>query len=357
MKSNRPVLIHVVESFSGGTLESVAQLCHTFSSEIDITVLHGIRPDTPENFADKFPADVKLVRWSTPRGFSPWGILTAIMELRRLTTRLDPIFVHAHSTKAGAFARVAFPLGGRRVLYSPRGYAFLRTDIPAFARAIIWGIERLLGILPHTIVACGHEEYKFSAALCRDAKMVLNAVSVAELEQVSSDIAKAEVFRVVTAGRIAPQKNFQLFAEIADELANEGIEFVWIGGGTPPDSNFSTNISITGHLSRSECIQTMATGHVYIQTSKWEGLSRAILEAMALGLPVLLTPVAGNREMVAEGVNGQLCSTSGEFVAAIRQLRDDADQRSRFGAASHDIISKNHDVAQIRKQWVSVYGL
>ena len=137
MKPNRPVLLYVVESFSGGTLESVAQLCHMFSSEIDITVLHGIRPDTPENFADKFPAGVNLVRWSTPRGFNPLRILTTVLELRRLSARLDPIFVHAHSTKAGAFARMAFPLGGRRVLYSPRGFAFLRTDISGVARAII----------------------------------------------------------------------------------------------------------------------------------------------------------------------------------------------------------------------------
>lgn len=81
---------------------------------------------------------------------------------------------------------------------------------------------------------------------------------------------------------------------------------------------------------------------VFVCPSRTEGLSNAILEAMALSVAVLATDVGGNREIVEDGTNGLLVPAGqyGELAEKLRALTVDSSLRGRLVAAGLDTIDR-----------------
>lgn len=70
-----------------------------------------------------------------------------------------------------------------------------------------------------------------------------------------------------------------------------------------------------------------------------------LIQYMAVGLPVVASPVGMNREVVQNGVNGFLAETADEWMAALRQLADDPDLRRRMGEAGRCMVAERYCLA------------
>lgn len=84
----------------------------------------------------------------------------------------------------------------------------------------------------------------------------------------------------------------------------------------------------------------LAAADIYVSTSFVDSTSVSLLEAMACGLPVVTTDIAGNREWIADGVNGMLYPPGDHSALAdkISQLVEDESLRRRFGERSRRIV-------------------
>lgn len=69
-----------------------------------------------------------------------------------------------------------------------------------------------------------------------------------------------------------------------------------------------------------------------------------LIQYMAVGLPVIASPVGVNRDIVEPGVNGFLCETPDEWVAAIRLLAADVDLRRRMGEAGRRKVETSYSL-------------
>src|SRR5262249_34284444 len=78
-----------------------------------------------------------------------------------------------------------------------------------------------------------------------------------------------------------------------------------------------------------------------------------LLQYQAAGLPVVANPVGVHPEMIAEGVTGYLASTSEEWVAAIRALRDDPPRRLEMGREARRQVERRYSVAAWSGQFLS----
>jgi len=358
------LVLHAVESFGGGTLRLLATLCRATAGSVGHHVLHGQRDEGESARAEGFPPGTGFTPWAVGRALSPAADGAALLALRRAVAELKPALVHAHSSKAGALARLALAGAGVPVLYSPHGYSFLRRDLAPPLRAAYWAIERLLGFSGHLTVACGVAEYGLARQVSRRVLLIPNMVDLAQFPPPAAARSGSSEgpglapggLRIGTAGGIRPQKNFPLFAAIAAALAGSGLQFVWIGGGTiPPGTPRPDNLSVTGWLPHDQALAQLAGCDLYLQSSSWEGLSIAVLEGMALGLPVLATPVAGNAELVIDGYNGYLCAGRDHFVACLRQLAADPAARASFGAASRRLVEGSYALERVAPRWLSLY--
>ncbi len=349
-------VLHAVESFSSGVLQSISLICRSVPAIDEFVVLHGNRAETPKDLDRWFSPGVRLIEWHVERELSASADLRAFRELRSVVRDLRPDVIHAHSSKAGALCRLLTLVEKANVVYSPRGYAFLRGDLPRAKQRFYRSLEWLLGQLDHITVACGVGELIQAASVSRRCMLIPNMIDVGPLGALEGRRRHDAVLAVAMCGRIQPQKNFPLFASIAERLQGEPFVFKWIGGGrVPPGCPVPPNVEITGWLERRAALAQLAASDVFLQTSLWEGLPLAMLEAMALRLPVLVLPAVGNSELAIDGVNGFKCGCVDDFVDRLRELRESSDLRARLGEQGRHIVDRNHDATVTATRWESLY--
>lgn len=96
---------------------------------------------------------------------------------------------------------------------------------------------------------------------------------------------------------------------------------------------------------------------VFVLPSRSEGMSNALLEAMACGLPCVVTDVGSNAEVVrGNGVGALVCRPEGaELFRSISALYADPELRTRLGAEAHRIVRDNYSIEQMVDSYRHVY--
>jgi glycosyltransferase involved in cell wall biosynthesis len=90
-----------------------------------------------------------------------------------------------------------------------------------------------------------------------------------------------------------------------------------------------------------------------------DNLPTVIMEAMAAGLPVISTPLAGIPEMVEPGVTGELVPErdSAALATAIERLLDDPGRMRQLGARGREIVREKFSIEENVRQLRQVFGL
>ncbi|SAL55425.1 group 1 glycosyl transferase [Caballeronia cordobensis] len=353
-------IVHITEAFGGGVLSMLTQLSNRAAAAgVGVTILHSIRQETPNDFSKLFHPAVKLTYVNMVREVSVKHDLSGLRDLVRKLRECDPSVIHLHSSKAGvlgrAAARIAAPRA--RVFYSPHGLAFLRRDVSAAKQFAYLSFERIAARLGGTIVACSKSELAEieTKMHARQARMIENGVNVAEIPP---RIEKRDGELVIgMSGRAMFQKNHEAFVKLATALHGPSVRFVWIGGsedelpaGTPKGA-----VSCSGWVTRERALELTSELDIYVQTSRWEGMPIALIEAQVAGIPAVVTDVVGNRDVVQHGLTGFVASSAEEMEKCIAILRDEPALRARMGAAARASASKRFSMDAIFRQWLLMY--
>ena len=147
---------------------------------------------------------------------------------------------------------------------------------------------------------------------------------------------------LVFAGRLAPQKAVDV---ALDALARvDGVTLVIAGDGIENSRlrdhaaklGLDEQVRFLGPQPRSVVFELLRAADAALLTSSWENFPHMVVEALAVGTPVLATAVGGVREIVRDGENGLLVTVGDvEAVAdAIERYFDDAELRERLRAAA-----------------------
>jgi glycosyltransferase involved in cell wall biosynthesis len=141
--------------------------------------------------------------------------------------------------------------------------------------------------------------------------------------------------RIVTTGRLVWQKGHDYLLTALAQLRARGVDFhaQIIGDGElRPQLAFSIRdldlgecVELTGALASADVLARMREADVFVLSSHTEGISNAVVEAMAVGLPIVTTDAGGMREVVDDGVHG--------FVVPVRDAAAIAD---RLAILAHD---------------------
>lgn len=148
--------------------------------------------------------------------------------------------------------------------------------------------------------------------------------------------------RLLAVGRLVAQKGVDV---LLNALAMPGLERAAldvVGDGDWRDRlegqaaalGLTDRVRFLGWLDRAELAEIYRSVDVFVLPSRDEGMPNVVLEAMASGLPVAASRVAGAEDLVAEGETGFLVppEDADALAAALRKLTDDADLRAVLGA-------------------------
>ncbi len=96
---------------------------------------------------------------------------------------------------------------------------------------------------------------------------------------------------------------------------------------------------------------------LFVLPSRYEGLSNALLEAMACGLPVISTRVGGSRDIIEDGVNGLLVEvdTKDLLCDAMERVLRDRQLAANLGANAKATIEAKHDIRKIANAYINLY--
>jgi glycosyltransferase involved in cell wall biosynthesis len=111
-----------------------------------------------------------------------------------------------------------------------------------------------------------------------------------------------------------------------------------------------------GH--REDVAQLLQQAHIFVLPSYYgEGLPKALLEACAVGRPVISTDIPGCRDIVRDGYNGLLVPPKDPeaLAVAIAKLLDDASLRQRMGAAGRETILGEFTAEEINHKTIEQY--
>lgn len=290
---------------------------------------------------------------------NPAHILFTLISLKKIISENNPHVVHCHSSIAGIYGRIASRLSGVPSLYTPHAYAFLRSDIGAIARTGIRSIEWGLTKMGTAIAACGEEEYLLALRLSGNEKKVFlarNAIDLAMIDAISEAHApKSETnnIQVGTCGRLTNQHGLDWFVHVASSLQDKA-NWVWVGAKA--DSHeLPAFVKRTGWIDNKIALNHVANMDIFIHPTQWDGLSYALLEAMSLHKPVVVSDIAPNRAVVQHGVNGFVAKNAPEMEHYIRTLINDPELRHQMGAAGRRYVEQNHSIETVRQNYDAIY--
>lgn len=358
-------LAHVITRLSLGgsarnTMDSAAAAVRAGYRTLLITGPSVGEPDLTDE-ARRLGCEVLLVP-SLRRSVSPFRDLAALWEVRSLLRREKAHIVHTHTSKAGFIGRIAARLAGVPVvIHTPHGHILYGYYGPAGTRLFAF-LERVSAPLCDRIVTLtdrGAREH-LAQGIGNTAQYVTipSGVDVDALRERALDKAQArhelgwelDAAIVLGVGRLVPIKGFDLLIRALAHL-KPAPGLVLVGDGPERErlQSLAAELGVAPRVTFAGAIEDvtpfLCAADVMVVPSRNEGMGRALVEAMALGVPVVGASVGGIPSVIEDGRSGLLVSR--EDVAGIA----DAVQRL---LARDDLAASLADGARSRAEAFSL---
>lgn len=332
----------------------------------------GMSPDRYETWVAAMPggplweqaeaAGVRTVRLRHMREtIEPVDDVLAVAELVRLIRRERFTVVHTHCSKAGYVGRLAARLAGVPVVVHTFHIFAAHEGLAPGRRRAYLALERAARPLAHRYVAVAPrvalEAVQQRIAPPGRVVAIPSAIDLDEVPTAADDGVRGELGLapdrpvVGTVGRIVAQKRPLDFVRMCALLRQErpDVQFVMVGDTTLESAGLEAEtrqeaerlgvpILFTGF--RPDAPRVAATFDVYVVPSMYEGLGRAVTEAMASGRPVVATAVNGVPDLVEPGATGLLAEPGdpASLARSVAWLLDHPREAARMGAQGRDRV-------------------
>ncbi|MEX1248618.1 MAG: glycosyltransferase family 4 protein [Anaerolineales bacterium] len=169
--------------------------------------------------------------------------------------------------------------------------------------------------------------------------------------------------RLLFVGRIVYQKGLDLLLKALGELKGETWELTIVGDGPRVEQlqaqargvGIAERVHFKGWQTRRQLPETYRAANLFVYPSRHEGMPNAVLEAMASGLPVLATRIAGNEELVTEETGLLvLPEDTGALRSALERLLPDAELRRRMGAAARKRVAAEYSWRRVAEAYLDL---
>lgn len=296
--------------------------------------------------------------------------LKSIREVRKQIKKYNPDIIYAHSSKAGAIARVADIGLKNRCVYNPHGWAF-NMRCSEKKKKMYAVIEKMAAPFCDKII-CISDAEKQSALdkkICKEEKLqvIFNGVDIEAYENGTHGKVKRadlnipeDAFVVGMVGRISPQKAPDVFVRMAklvkDEVPNT--HFIIVGNGNQEaeirkyakDNGFEESLYITGWVD--DPMSYVELFDVACLLSRWEGFGLALPEYMMAGNPIVASRVDAIPNIIRDGENGLLVEADDATGAseAVLRIYQDRNLKDKLVAQGLEDVHKKFNARRVSEE-------
>lgn len=344
-------IVFVNSSLSGGGSERVMTLLANQMVEDGYDVVMALCTHNEEVY--KLNKDIKYFYLNENNSNGLMLRLTRLKELRSTIKKEKPDVVISFMSQINMYSLIATIGFDTKVIVSERADPKQRSKIHRMAENLLYTFCADKVVFQTEFV----KKY-FNSFIQKKSEIIFNPIDVNSLPIYMGKRERC----IAGIGRLTNQKNFEL-------LINAFIEFdqkisgytLHIFGDGPllnrlkkivNEKEMSQKIVFHGYVKN--IAEQIYKYNMYVSTSNFEGISNAMLEAMAMGIPTICTdcPVGGARMMIKNGVNGLLIPMNDKeaLIAAMLKIANNEKIAQEISNASHQ-IGKNLNLKRITEKW------
>ncbi|HEU5099337.1 MAG TPA: glycosyltransferase family 4 protein [Roseiflexaceae bacterium] len=370
----RPIVAHITTIDLSLRYLLLNQLQSIRSAGYEVVGISAPGPDVPAIER----AGIRHIAVPMTRHLTPWADLNALIQLYRLMRRERFTIVHTHTPKPGLLGQIAARLAGVPIVVNTlHGFYFHEHMRPATRRFYI-AMEKIAASCSDKILSQNSEDIQTAIreGICPSDKIMHlgNGVDLTIFDPKRYSVVERRRHRtkagipkdakvVGFVGRLAAKrKGFLDFLKAAEQLVKTipNVYFLIVGDadyGKPDavdptvakDYGIWDRCHFLGQRPNAELPHWYALMNVLVLPSLFEGVPRVVMEASAMGVPVVATDVKGNREAVAQGQSGLLVPLGDVQLLAdtIAELLADRERAQQMGAIGRCLAMERFDEQQV----------
>ena len=290
--------------------------------------------------------------------------MRALRQVEGLMKQNGYAFCHCHSPIGGVVARIAGHRTKTKVIYTAHGFHFYQ-GAPVMNWLVYYPVEKMLSRWTDVLITINHEDYKLAKKKFKMKKLTYvpgigidtqrESLSQKEKEEKRKELGiPQDAFLITNAAEFTPNKNQKTVIEAIEQLHNPNIYFVMCGIGQKKaeleqyvkEHGLEEHIRFVGF--RNDLHEILQTSDCFVLSSFREGLSVALMEAMAEGLPVVCSRIRGNVDLIKDGEGGILISPQkrDEYINAFKKLYNMKNES--FGQFLH--------MGEINRKMIYIFG-
>lgn len=276
------------------------------------------------------------------------GNIKAIKELKQIVSNNCYDIVHCHTPIAGVCTRLAckkLRKDGLRVIYTAHGFHFYK-GAPLKNWLVYYPIEKLCAHFTDVLITINHEDYEL-------AKKKMKAKRIEYVPGVGIDVDKfkntvvdkaakrrelgipEDAFLLLSVGELNKNKNHEVVIRAIAQIGDKNIHYMIAGKGPLKDYllELASQLGVADQLHllgyQNDIVGIYKSSDLYIHPSFREGLPASLMEAMASGLPCIVSFIRGNTDLINENGGRQfdpydkktlICELTNLFAANINEM-------------------------------------
>ncbi|MGI6010613.1 MAG: glycosyltransferase family 4 protein [Ruminococcus sp.] len=303
------------------------------------------------------------------------GNIRAYRMLKQLLRRESFAMIHCHTPIGGAMARLAgrsYRKKGLKILYTAHGFHFFK-GAPLVNWLIYYPAEWFLSWFTDVQITINGEDFERAGHFHAGKVVRIPGVGI-DTEELGRRLLedrdafraslglKADDFCLLSVGELDANKNHETVLRALREMNCDHIRYLICGKGQL-ERELREKIREYGLEGKAELLgfrndvpAIYEAADLFVFPSHREGLSAALMEAMAKGLPVVCSRIRGNVDLIEEEKGGLLVGSRSpsQFAGAIQRLLEDRVLCDRMGRRNRDYV-RSFDKSRVRSVMEKVY--
>jgi len=297
--------VHVAANFAFGSITSQERVEEFRKELLDAGVLVYHIP---------IPRSIRAIK----------NILLSYRQMKQLIETEEYHIVHTQSPIGGVITRFAagkVRKKGTRVIYTAHGFHFF-CGASKLNWLLFYPIERVLSRYTDVLITINQEDYDRANTFHAGEVCYVPGIGV-DVDRLQASAGKREDLRkefgfseedfvFLSVGQLSKRKNQETIIRVLEKLPDEHIKYLVVGLGEMEENdrelisrhNLEDRVVLAGY--RADIVALMQMADAFVFPSLQEGLPVALMEAMAVGLPVIASRIRGNTDLIRDGVEGRL---------------------------------------------------
>ena len=350
-------IAHLIDALGWGGAQTLLLTFAESAQKYDVeTMVIGVKPDRKKSPLPDLIREngARVISLTHRKIYDPAAVPTIVRLLKK--EKIELVHTHlSHSNIYGCFAGKIVHIPSVATLHNTHTntYSTWRIRQSLEHCCLRYGVTRVIAVGQNVAAAYSSIVDPNKLDIIPNAVKSGKKISQEKKNALRSELMMGDSSRVliVAVGRLTEQKGYYdmltAFAQVCRQRTNTFLAIIGLGHLDEKLKEYASALNIMKNVhfvgSRADVPEILAASDIFLNASHWEGLSIAMLEAMAAGLPVIATKVGDAEKLLANG-GGVLVDAKDvqSLTVALVHLLDDQATRHLMGNLAKEFVEENY---------------